>query len=343
MTTILILTPSLTHGGAEVQSRLLLMLLNSKLHASALAKDRITLPSVIPFSKVFINFIYLCQIFQLCSNNRVTHVISFLPQSHVFAIFAKLVTRGKLIVSIRNDLRYCRSSLEDAYSYKFDILCSFIDAFSVQSDQMFRFLQWRLRTDKRIHIIPNILDRANNACSIMSSQDHKDGIIIVQRMSLQKDPNHMIRLCQHINPRIPIDIYGDGEFLSLTRRRLSNYPNIAVHGRIEKQEILKTMATKRLGILTSFYEGMPNVISEYIQHQCLPLSTPNEYHEYLSEGFSSLLRLRGIDPQQDANIVNSLYFTNYNTLQKINSELHDRLCTYHSSSIILDSWLHLCS
>lgn len=342
MSKIIIITPSKTYGGAEVQSKLLQEILQEEKEVKLLAKDEIRVAKSIILRKVLINVIYLIKISKYCMSNNVEFVISFLPQSHIFSIYAKVISQSKLITAIRNDLRYCRSSLEDAYRWNFDILSYFTDVFTVQTDEMKRFIRWRINYQKSVKVIPNILDLYDNY--VGKYEDNiivRKGVIIVQRMSHQKDPIYMIELCKSIQPSIPIDIFGDGPYLRLVKESLKENENITIHGHATKEVVIKMMKNKKIGILTSYYEGMPNVITEYVQNGCLPISTYNEYHYKLTNIYHNTLKIGGVDPENDSKIINTSYNLPASNIKKIQANLMDKLLQIHSKKEILSSWINL--
>ncbi len=345
---ILIIVPSISQGGAEHQALLLSKLLSTTHDVVVLTKyNKHNSISNGIIRRIEDNLSLLIRIIQVfITSKKVAYVVSFLPQSHYYSIIAKLFFSTKLITAIRNDLRYYRSGLEDIHSWRFNILDYFTDIYTVQNEDVARTLRWK-GTRKRISIIPNMLSLAGDQEKIVTvNNNNRHGITIVQRLSWQKDPLYMIKLCQLINSEIQIDIIGNGEYYSLVKNKLTDYRNISVHGLLSEDEVRRKMSTSLLGLLTSFYEGMPNVITEYIFNGCIPLSTSNHYiHSILDHLNLDLnLILTGVDIYRDAATINNIYSSlNHDLTRRIELQrkLLSKLKSFHDQELIHSQWVSL--
>ncbi len=336
---IILSVNSLNTGGAEKQAYLIKEYLSRDfnifllvLHTKKIEKN---------FLYKFLNYSkYLYKIIRLrIKLNNVSHVLSIMPQSHYASIILKILFKARLHISIRNDLRYYKANLEDINSYKFKILTFFVDSFIVQSNNSARLLKWK-NVQKEIHVINNLLEvpKANN--NFLNFND-RSGIVFVQRLDWQKDPIHMLEIIKRLDRRIKISIYGKGEYLKLFKEYLIGFKNVKIYGKVQSEIIKQAIENNLLGILTSFFEGMPNIIAEYILNGCIPVSTANVYTDNLNLYKEKNLVLKGINASIDAEKINQYYFELYsdkNKQSKIAKHNYYALLDFHNDKSNYSDW-----
>ena len=336
---IIIVANSINGGGAEKQASLIYKYLSANHEVILLVKNKI--PEKLNWLSWNIeNLIYLLQILILRFKLKdVDFILSIMPISHYAAIILKVLFNANLVISIRNDLRYFQSQLEDLYNFKFSILNYFANIYVVQNYDSARLLKWK-NVKKKIYIINNFLDLPKDKSKYLNING-RSGIVFIQRLAWQKDPLYMMEIIKKIDNSIKISIYGGGEYLKIFKKNLAGFENVKIFGKVESLEIKKAIESNLLGILTSFFEGMPNVIAEYILKGCIPVSTNNVYTDNLNQYSKNNLILKGIDPCIDAKKINQYYFelhSDKNKQRKIAKLNYDALLDFHNDKLNYSDW-----
>lgn len=336
---IILVANSISGGGAERQAYLIYKYL-SKNHKVVLLIKNSSTEKKNWFSWNFENLIYFLKIFVLrFEMNEVNYILSIMPISHYSAIILKILFKAKLIISIRNDLRYYKGALENIYSFKFSILDYFVNSYVVQNYVAARLLKWK-NVQKEIFVINNLLDIYKDDKKL-SHLHERDGIVFIQRLDWQKDPLYMLELIKRIDNRIKISIYGEGKYLRFIKKNLFGLKNVIIYGKVQSIQIKKAIQQNLLGILTSFYEGMPNIIAEYILNGCIPVSTSNVYTDNLNKFKENNAFLRGIDACADAQNINNYYFDLYlnkSKYKRIANLNYQALLDFHKDKLNYSDW-----
>lgn len=216
--------------------------------------------------------------------------VSFLSRCNFMLILTRMFTKTRVIVCDRNNL------LRKYPRYIFAITCflyRFADAICVQTNEIKFFYPVYLQ--KKLYVLENPLDfeEMNRQCEGQTIEK-ENAVISVGRLEAQKDFTTLICAFQEIARKYPdwkLKIYGQGEkkqeLESLIRRK-NLEQNVLLCG-VTHTPFLE-MKRAEIFVLSSFYEGFPNVLCEAM-HAGLPcISTrcecgPSELIEDGKNGF----------------------------------------------------------
>jgi len=143
-------------------------------------------------------------------------------------------------------------------------------------------------------VIPNAIGN-EQAYQVTSSKEKKNKFFAVGRLSKQKDYPTMFRAFAEFLKKHPgyiLDIYGDGALkkqLSDLAKELGILENINFKG--VSKDALKESADAKCFILSSVYEGMPNVLMEAmaIGIPCISTDCPFGPGELIDNGENGIL------------------------------------------------------
>ena len=195
--------------------------------------------------------------------------ISFLSRCNFMLILAGLFSKTKIIVCDRNNL------LRKYPKYVFDMTCflyRFADIVCVQTNEMKAFYPHYLQN--KIVVLENPLDFDEMAAQCKGQNLEKEIIVIsVGRLEKQKDFVTLIMAFKKVADLYPewkLKIYGQGnrkdELQGLIERE-NLTTNIRLCG-VTHTPFLE-MRKAKIFVLSSFYEGFPNVLCEAM-HAGLP-------------------------------------------------------------------------
>ena len=187
-------------------------------------------------------------------------IISFLPRSSYYSIIAAKLNRKKIIVSDRNDPNieyrdFINRTLMKALYKK-------ADGFVFQTEEAKKYFKKKIQ-NKSV-VIPNPINE-KFLCNSYSGEREKI-IVTVGRLTEQKNQILLINAFKEISKKYSeykLFIYGEGPLKdSLTRyiEKEGLRENVILKGIANniKEEIYK----KKMFVLTSNYEGMPNALME---------------------------------------------------------------------------------
>ena len=125
---------------------------------------------------------------------------------------------------------------------------------------------------KNILSYKTIIEKANS-----DEQTYDYDIVYVGRLTYQKNPERLMRLCHKIticNPNLQIGIIGSGEFSEYVKGYIkdNNLENISYLG--YKNNPLKIISDSKVMVMTSRYEGTPMVALEAMALGTPIVSTP---------------------------------------------------------------------
>lgn len=188
--------------------------------------------------------------------------ISFLSRCNFMIILAGIFSKTKIIVCDRNNL------LRKYPKYIFTITCflyRFTDAIFVQTHEMKSFYPAYLQ--KKMVVLENPLDfeEMNKQCD-GENIEKRNIIISVGRLEKQKDFTSLIKAYKKVKVKYPewvLKIYGQGnckEELNnlIIKEKLSDVVQLCG---VTHTPFLE-MKRSRIFVLSSFYEGFPNVLCE---------------------------------------------------------------------------------
>ena len=195
--------------------------------------------------------------------------ISFLSRCNFMLILAGLFSKTKIIVCDRNNL------LRKYPKYIFDITCflyRFADVVCVQTNEMKSFYPQYLQ--KKMVVLENPLDFDEMAAQCNNQNIEKENTVIsIGRLEKQKDFVTLIKAYKRVAELYPdwkLKIYGQGnrkdELQGLIERE-NLTTNIRLCG-VTHNPFLE-MKKAKIFVLSSFYEGFPNVLCEAM-HAGLP-------------------------------------------------------------------------
>lgn len=195
--------------------------------------------------------------------------ISFLSRCNIMLIIAGLFSKTKIIVCDRNNL------LRKYPKYVFTVSCwiyAFADAVCVQTNEMKSFYPRYLQ--KKMYVLENPLDFAEMQKQLRADNlDKENSVISVGRLEKQKDFVSLIRAFEIVAKSFPdwkLKIFGQGNRRDELQRLIDD---LHLACQVELCGVTHTpfleMKKSKIFVLSSFYEGFPNVLCEAM-HAGLP-------------------------------------------------------------------------
>ena len=195
--------------------------------------------------------------------------ISFLSRCNIMLIIAGLFSKTKIIVCDRNNL------LRKYPKYVFTLSCwvyALADAVCVQTNEMKSFYPQYLQ--KKMYVLENPLDFDEMQKQLRADNLHKENSVIsVGRLEKQKDFVSLIRAFEIVAKSFPdwkLKIFGQGNRRDELQRLIDD---LHLACQVELCGVTHTpfleMKKSKIFVLSSFYEGFPNVLCEAM-HAGLP-------------------------------------------------------------------------
>lgn len=186
-------------------------------------------------------------------------VISFIESWRSACVLASRFTNTKCIVSERAD-PYSRGKRYDKLIFT---IFSLADGFVFQTEQAMNFFNKKVQ--RKGTVIPNPVFKDD----ILLPYDgpKKDIIVSIARLDIkQKRQDLLIAAFEKIADKYPtyvLNLYGDGKDLT-TLRKLANKTSYGnrIHFCGVTRDVRKAIGEAKLSVLSSDYEGIPNVIIE---------------------------------------------------------------------------------
>lgn len=208
-------------------------------------------------SRIAKNLVQICSLRKLIKNIRPNVIISFLPENNIRAHFANININVKHVVSLRNSPKKVFSSSASGKLVQY--VFKKADTIIVQTDDAKRWIEQNLH--RKANIIMNQVDES----FFKIKRNEKNNIIAVGKFLPQKNHALLIHAFSIIADQINenLIIYGEGK---LREKYQSLIHELNMDSRIflpgfsdNMQEIY---AECKLFVLSSDYEGMPNVLLE---------------------------------------------------------------------------------
>ncbi|MBH11285.1 MAG: hypothetical protein CMG74_13215 [Candidatus Marinimicrobia bacterium] len=310
MKKITILTGGLDGGGAEKICVLLCNELCSRgyridlwsLHDS---KKNILLNSQI--NKTILNKKYsrssLFKLFSMIKSNNPKLIIAFSPQLAVLLLFIRLLRRNKFVVIGR-----AINTLSHEYIYKKSIWTKYVvnnlikyffqssDAIIAQCDGMRNDLidNYSISSKKIVRIYnPAILNQISTKPYVKYSKRHE--IIFVGRFESQKGLEYLFNafsLSVNKDSSLILRMIGEGSIkkdLIILAKKLNINKNLIFEG--NKQNLYEYYCKAKATVLTSIYEGMPNVLLESLRAgtPIISFDSPHGPREIVIDGINGYL------------------------------------------------------
>ena len=204
------------------------------------------------------------QLKSIILNEQVNTVIAFLPEPSIRALQLKKELNIKVIVSVRNnpkyEFKYCKFMRN--YYYKM------ADKIVVQDETYKKFLP----CNEKCIVVPNFLEKIN----ISPNLKKENYIINVGRLEKNKNQKLLIKAYSLISTDLKLYIYGEG---SLKNKLLKLIKKLNLEGKViikpYDSNIYEKIAKAKLFVLSSLYEGMPNVVLESLALRTKVVSTNN--------------------------------------------------------------------
>lgn len=220
---------------------------------------------------------WLCDLFATLKHLRERKAdvaISFLSRCNFMLILTGMFSKTKIIVCDRNNIK------RKYPKYFFHLTCflyRFADSICVQTQEMKSFYPPYLQ--KKIVVLENPLDfdELENQC-VGQNIDKKNTVISVGRLEKQKDFATLIKAFRKVSvvhPDWDLKIYGQGNLKNelqdlIKQEGLMEYVHLCG---VTHTPFLE-MKRAKIFVLSSFYEGFPNVLCEAM-HAGLPCISTN--------------------------------------------------------------------
>lgn len=194
-------------------------------------------------------------------------VISFLAPFNMLALVAHFGLKSKIVVADRNDPRHIPSNW--LWRKMRDILYRGANAVVVQTKRNREYFSKYIQA--KTSIIYNPVDLGEKR-GLALRTPKKDKIVCVGRQIPQKNQSLLLKAFASIHSRFPsyaLVFYGNGPLrttLEQEAERLGVSSQVFFAGNVKN--VFDEIADARLFVLTSRYEGMPNVL---IEAMCLGL------------------------------------------------------------------------
>lgn len=198
--------------------------------------------------------------------------ITFLSRCNLIVLFASLFTKNKIIVCDRNNPKREHSTFIFRLT---GWLYRRANVINVQTEQAKSFYPKKLQ--KKITVIENPLDVEHLQRQVLETPKRDKIVLSMGRLENQKDFETLIIAFAKIAKDVPdwiVNIFGLGD----NRQRLQGLiDSKGLHNRVILKGRTETpfyeMCRSSVFVLSSFYEGFPNVLCEAMHAGCLCISS----------------------------------------------------------------------
>lgn len=190
-------------------------------------------------------------------------------------------------------------------------------------------------------VIPNPIYIDKEAFQYVESKDNR--IVTIGRLTEQKNQKLLIDAFAKIektNPNIILEIYGEGPLKEMLQKQICDYHlenKVFLKG--TSSDVLKLIHSAKLFVLTSFYEGMPNVLIEAqgLGIPCISSDCPPGGPAYLIDHRQTGLLFKNncLD-----SLVEQMYFAleSDDEIKKISKNAYNSVYVKHDINVIFGEW-----
>lgn len=205
-------------------------------------------------------------------NDSAEVMISFLSRCNLLLLLCCLFNNRKIIVCDRNN------PLKEHSRVIFWLSCLLYkraNRIVVQTNQIKTFYPRFLQ--KKIVVIENPIDNHKLQNELCRDGYNTKRVISMGRLEPQKDFETLIKAFAEINKQFSdwkLDIYGTGEKQEIIQKLIDDLnltSAVCLCGRTEKP--VMEMSKSDIFVLSSYYEGFPNVLCEAMYAGCACIST----------------------------------------------------------------------
>lgn len=205
------------------------------------------------------------------------YVICFSIKQLVFALVAKSFLKIKIIGSERNNPNHYHDPFWNSMK---KVATPFADGFIFQTEGAREYYPQRVQ--QKSAVIPNGILVDNFPTTILPPSERIPGsICAVGRLHEQKDYHTLINafaVFVQTHPLYSLTIYGEGierERLEQLIKKLKLEDKVILAGRI--QNVIQEISKRKIYVLSSKFEGMPNTLMEGMACGCACISTDCNY------------------------------------------------------------------
>lgn len=265
--------------------------------------------------------------------------ISFLSRCNILVLIACLFTKNKVIVCDRNNPKKEHSSFSFFIT---NLLYKRANVINVQTEQAKTFYSKKIQ--KKISVIENPLDTEHLQGQISECPERKKIILSMGRLENQKDFKTLISAFAKIAKDFPdwvLNIFGKGE----NKQKILDFikekglqEQIFLNDRTKKP--FYEMSRSNIFVLSSFYEGFPNVLCEAMYAGCLCISSncdcgPRELIKHGENGW--LFPVQNVDSL--ANVLKNTIMNN-NELEQVRHAAQNTVKRLYVDSIVTQ-WINM--
>lgn len=263
-------------------------------------------------------------------------VVSFLAPFNIIAIIANMFNTTPIIVADRNDPSYTPTNV--FIRFVRNVLYRFADGIVLQTKKNKDYFSKGIQ-NKSV-IIYNPIDIGDNLGLALKS-DKEQVIVSVARLEKQKNQKILINAFKNIADEFKeykLCIYGEGSY----RSELEAYINeLGLIGRIllpgNITDVINKIASARMFVLSSDYEGMSNALIEAMCIGLPVISTKVSGSEDLIRHNENGLLVDVNDEEALTKAIRSLL--NSNVLCERFGEQATKITSLLNNDIICDKWL----